>query len=43
MRDDAGVCMDGCWGGREGGRGWEVTGVADVVAKNFCHGLCMDC
>lgn len=29
-------------GAGEGGRGWEVTGVADVVAENFCHGLCRD-
>lgn len=37
------VWMGAGEGGREGVRGWEVTGVADVVAKNFCHGLCMDC
>lgn len=43
MRDDAGVCMDGCWGGgvkRRKGR--EVTGVAEGVTTNFSrfvHGL----
>lgn len=37
LRDDARVCTDECWGGREGG-GWEVTRVADVVAKKFGPG-----